>query len=166
MYRSRRRHGVAGVLSGVLLLTAWASGGAAVQATAADDTTAEAPSGDPVQIMLIYDDTGPGAAPELLEGATAGVNVVNAQGGVNGRPVELVPCATANDPNTADDCARQAADEGIVAVVGELTLQKGHQRIDLTERHEEQQRRLQQRDDLLYLPVQGAAACGGSTPTT
>lgn len=133
MYRSTRRRSVAAVLSGVILLTAWASGESPVAATSVPDETAAAePSGDPVKIMLIYDDTGPGAAPELLDGATAAVNVVNAEGGVQGRPVELVPCATANDPNTADDCARQAAEEGIVAVVGELTLQKGHQRI-LTE---------------------------------
>jgi ABC-type branched-subunit amino acid transport system substrate-binding protein len=102
------------------------------EGTDAPEGSAPAPSGDPVKIMLIYDDTGPGAAPELVDGATAGVEVVNAQGGVNGQPVELVPCATGNDPNKADDCSRQAVEEGVVAVVGELTLQKGHQ-IILTE---------------------------------
>jgi ABC-type branched-subunit amino acid transport system substrate-binding protein len=85
------------------------------------------PTGEPIKVMVIYDDTGPGAAPELVDGATAGVATVNAAGGVNGRPVELVSCATGNDPNKADDCSRQAVAEGIVAVVGELTLQKGHE---------------------------------------
>jgi ABC-type branched-subunit amino acid transport system substrate-binding protein len=105
---------------------------AATATTMAEETVELDPDAEPIKIMMIYDDTGPGAAPELVDGATAGVNVVNADGGVNGRPVELVSCATGNDPNKADDCSRQAVEEGVVAVVGELTLQKGHQ-IILTE---------------------------------
>lgn len=156
MRTSIARRGAAATLAGVLLLAACGSDDDAAEETPAagaeatdvppsdteatgntpgdtvGDGSAAAPAGDPVKIMLIYDDTGPGAAPELVDGAIAGVSVVNAAGGVNGAPVELVPCATGNDPNKADDCARQAVDEGVVAVVGELTLQKGHQKI-LTE---------------------------------
>lgn len=157
MFRTRARRGLGIVVVGVGLLAACgdddapattdapppaqtdgASPGETSAPPATDspsDTTGEstpAPAGDPVKIMLIYDDTGPGAAPELVDGATAGVNVANAQGGVNGRPIELIACPTANDPNKADDCSRQAVEEGVVAVVGELTLQKGHQKI-LTE---------------------------------
>jgi len=86
-------------------------------------------SGDAVKIMLIYDETGPATAPELVDGANAGLAYVNANGGVNGRPVEMTVCKTGNDPNTADNCARQAQSLGVAAVVAELTLQKGHEKI-------------------------------------
>ncbi|WP_433059031.1 ABC transporter substrate-binding protein [Dactylosporangium sp. CS-033363] len=86
-------------------------------------------AGNPVKVMLIYDETGSGAAPELVDGANAGLAQVNANGGVNGRPIELTVCKTGNDPNTADNCARQAQSLGVSAVVGELTLQKGHEKI-------------------------------------
>ncbi|WP_433218281.1 ABC transporter substrate-binding protein [Dactylosporangium sp. CS-047395] len=86
-------------------------------------------AGNPVKVMLIYDETGSGAAPELVDGANAGLAQVNANGGVNGRPIELTVCKTGNDPNTADNCARQAQSLGVAAVVGELTLQKGHEKI-------------------------------------
>jgi branched-chain amino acid transport system substrate-binding protein len=86
-------------------------------------------TGNPVKVMLIYDETGPGAAPELVDGANAGLAQVNANGGINGRPLELTICKTGNDPNTADNCARQAQSLGVSAVVAELTLQKGHEKI-------------------------------------
>jgi ABC-type branched-subunit amino acid transport system substrate-binding protein len=79
--------------------------------------------------MLIYDETGPGASPELVDGATAGVQQVNSTGGVNGRQLQLVTCKTGDDPNKADDCARQAVSDKVSAIVGELTLQKGHEKI-------------------------------------
>ncbi|UAB98864.1 ABC transporter substrate-binding protein [Dactylosporangium vinaceum] len=88
-----------------------------------------AAAGNPVKVMLIYDETGSGAAPELVDGANAGLARVNANGGINGRPLELTVCKTGNDPNTADNCARQAQSLGVAAVVGELTLQKGHEKI-------------------------------------
>ncbi|WP_433085772.1 ABC transporter substrate-binding protein [Dactylosporangium sp. CA-052675] len=86
-------------------------------------------AGNPVKVMLIYDETGSGAAPELVDGANAGLAQVNANGGINGRPIEMTVCKTGNDPNTADNCSRQAQSLGVAAVVGELTLQKGHEKI-------------------------------------
>ncbi|MEV0566473.1 ABC transporter substrate-binding protein [Dactylosporangium sp. NPDC050588] len=86
-------------------------------------------AGNPVKVMLIYDETGSGAAPELVDGANAGLAQVNANGGIKGRPIEMTVCKTGNDPNIADNCARQAQSLGVSAVVGELTLQKGHEKI-------------------------------------
>lgn len=91
-------------------------------------------SGAPVKIMLIYDNTGPGAAPELIQGEDAAVSVVNKAGGIKGHPVKLIVCATQDNPNTADACARSAVSDGVAAVVGELTLQKAHETI-LTQNH-------------------------------
>jgi branched-chain amino acid transport system substrate-binding protein len=41
----------------------------------------------------------------------------NHQGGVAGRPVELVYCSTETDPSLATDCGNQFVEEGVVAVV-------------------------------------------------
>jgi ABC-type branched-subunit amino acid transport system substrate-binding protein len=109
------------------------AGSVALTACGSDDDSGSSGSGgdggDAVKIMLIYDETGPGASPELVDGATAGVDEVNANGGVNGNDIELLTCETGNDPNKADNCSREAVKEGVVAVVGELTLQKGHEEI-------------------------------------
>ncbi len=87
------------------------------------------PTGNPVKVMLIYDETGPATAPELVDGANAGVAEVNSTGGINGRQLQLEVCKTGNDPNTADNCARKAQSDKVSAVVAELTLQKGHEKI-------------------------------------
>ncbi len=82
----------------------------------------EALSGDPIKIMAI----GPlGSAavslPSIKVGAQVGVDEVNAKGGIDGRPLELVFCDEKNDPNAAVGCARQAIEEDVVAVVGGFT---------------------------------------------
>ena len=56
--------------------------------------------------------------PSIAIGAQAGVDKVNASGGINGRQVELITCNDNNDPNTAAGCARKAVQEKVVAVVG------------------------------------------------
>lgn len=95
-----------------------------------DDTSdadgGDEPSGEPVKVMIVFEETGPAESPELEEGAIAGIEVVNANGGVHGRPVELITCETHNDPNAAAECGRQAVAEGVVAVVGELSIFSDH----------------------------------------
>ena len=63
--------------------------------------------------MLIYDNTGPGASPELIQGETAAVDAINKSGGIKGRTLDLIVCATQNNPNTADACARSWAGAGL-----------------------------------------------------
>ncbi|MYH71767.1 MAG: ABC transporter substrate-binding protein, partial [Acidimicrobiia bacterium] len=46
------------------------------------------------------------------------VAAINAAGGVNGRPIELLICDDESNPNLSVECGRQAVDEGVVAVVG------------------------------------------------
>ncbi|WP_078992614.1 ABC transporter substrate-binding protein [Streptomyces sp. MMG1121] len=43
---------------------------------------------------------------------------INAHGGINGRKLEVLTCNDHNDSVAAAQCARQAADENVVAVVG------------------------------------------------
>lgn len=48
----------------------------------------------------------------------AHVAVLNESGGVDGHPIEVIVCNDNFDPNEAASCARQAVDEGVVALVG------------------------------------------------
>jgi branched-chain amino acid transport system substrate-binding protein len=128
--KSIRSRSVAAAVGGLLALAVTAGCGSSGNSSASGTSSAKSP----VKIMLIYDNTGPGAAPELIQGETAAVNVVNKAGGINGRQLKLIVCATQNNPNTADACARTAVSDGVSAVVGELTLQKAHETI-LTQAH-------------------------------
>lgn len=123
--RNKGRAGIAAA-GAVLALVITACGSSGGSSTTGATTSAK---GAPVKIMLIYDNTGPGASPELIQGENAAVSVINKSGGIKGRPLKLIVCATQNNPNTADACARSAVSDGVSAVVGELTLQKAHETI-------------------------------------
>ena len=57
----------------------------------------------------------PGAA-EVYE------QYINDNGGVAGRPLEVITCDNKGDPNEGANCARQAVEEEVVAVVGSFTF--------------------------------------------
>ena len=79
-------------------------------------------SGDPIKLMMIYEGSaGVGGSPTLPEGAVAAVRAINKAGGVGGRRLVLIKCDTKNDPNQAAACGRKAVDQGVVALVGDLT---------------------------------------------
>lgn len=82
-------------------------------------------TGDPVKIMVIYEGTGAVATPEVPEGAKGAAAGLNARGGINGGPVEILECDAGNDPNKAAECGRQAVSEGVVAVVGPVSANSG-----------------------------------------
>lgn len=56
--------------------------------------------------------------PGIKTAAQAGVDKVNEEGGINGRKLELITCDDKNDPNAAANCAREAVQEKVVAVLG------------------------------------------------
>jgi len=50
-------------------------------------------------------------APESYQGAAAAVEYVNKNlGGINGRPIQLIHCATVGTPDSVTNCANKAAD--------------------------------------------------------
>jgi branched-chain amino acid transport system substrate-binding protein len=93
-------------------------------AAAADLLGPEDPAtGDPVRIGMISD--GQSASidntSELRAGAAAAEFLNQHRGGIGGRPAELVTCETHSDPAGATDCANQMVEEGVVAVVVNVT---------------------------------------------
>ncbi len=98
---------------------------AAAATTAAGDTTetSAAASGEPIKLMTVGPVEAPGfSIPSIPSGAQIAIDEINAAGGVNGRPLELITCNDENDPNVAAQCGQQAVDEGVVALVGGLSL--------------------------------------------
>ena len=116
-----------GALVGIVVLVA--AGCANDDDGAAEDTTttdaAAALTGEPIKLMVIFEGTGISAIPDLPQGAIAAAETVNREGGVDGRPIEIVECDTDNDPNTAAECGRRAIGEDFLAVVGSLSLHTG-----------------------------------------
>jgi ABC-type branched-subunit amino acid transport system substrate-binding protein len=87
-------------------------------------TTTVALTGAPVKVMVISDRSGPVANKPMGDGAVAAAKEINASGGIGGRPIDVTLCDTADDPNTAAGCARQAANGDFVALVGMWTNQE------------------------------------------
>jgi ABC-type branched-subunit amino acid transport system substrate-binding protein len=80
-------------------------------------------SGNPIKLMTILtDDTAASSPkPEAGGGAMAAAMAINAAGGVDGRPIQIVTCNDQYDPSIASACARQAVSEHVLAVVGSVT---------------------------------------------
>ncbi len=82
----------------------------------------------PIRFTVIAG-TGPGTTgADIVPGAQAAVEAINARGGVNGRKLEMDHCDPQRDPNRAGACARKAAaDDSIIATVGNALLGGGEQ---------------------------------------
>ena len=55
--------------------------------------------------------------PDETAAMQANAEQINAAGGINGKKLDLIICNDQFDPNVAADCARQAASDGVVAVL-------------------------------------------------
>lgn len=99
-------------------------------AAAQSDTTGDGgetpaePTGEPIKVGFLVDQTGAlaayGYAHELV--GRAAVETINAQGGVNGRPLELVIEDTESDPSVAAPKARRLVEsEGVDFLLGSNT---------------------------------------------
>lgn len=99
----------------------WFAGKVPDTATKADD------SKPPLRVGFISADSGPiGALPELHGAADAALAFINAElGGVNGRKIELVPCAVDVSPEQSQTCARKMVSEKVVAVLAGVDIASG-----------------------------------------
>ena len=79
-------------------------------------------TGDPVTVMTMSTyDTDTLNAKVVLDIAQGAVVQINNAGGLGGHELKLITCNDSADPNKAADCARQAVDQGVAAMVGGFT---------------------------------------------
>jgi branched-chain amino acid transport system substrate-binding protein len=79
------------------------------------------PTGEPVKIGTTLWTNEIAAMTSRIPGIEAAVDRVNAEGGIQGRPLEWVYCP-AVDANEGEQCARTMVEEGVVATIGDGTL--------------------------------------------
>ena len=78
-------------------------------------------SGDPIKIMTVGSFLNQEFGSDFREqsdGVRAHAAALNAAGGIDGRPIEVIVCNTENDVVKFIDCQRQGIDEGVIAMVG------------------------------------------------
>jgi branched-chain amino acid transport system substrate-binding protein len=100
--------------------------------TEATQTTAEAPSGEPIRLVVVAAVAGIVGQPETFDGADAAVAAVNAAGGVEdpaggpNRPLEIIRCEAgaggSTSPDAALECAQDSIEQGVVAVIGKYLI--------------------------------------------
>jgi branched-chain amino acid transport system substrate-binding protein len=79
-------------------------------------------SGGVITVGGIYDETGPVDATVERDTVRSYFNLVNSQGGVNGHKLQLIDCDSKYDPSSAHQCAQKLISQGVLAIVGWLSL--------------------------------------------
>jgi ABC-type branched-subunit amino acid transport system substrate-binding protein len=95
---------------------------AAAQTTTTTQTTPQGTHGGVITVGGIYDETGPVDATVERDTVRSYFNMVNAQGGVNGYKFQLIDCDSKYDPSSAHQCAQKLISQGVLAIVGWLSL--------------------------------------------
>ncbi|MDQ0691404.1 ABC transporter substrate-binding protein [Arthrobacter sp. W4I7] len=113
--------------SAALMLTACAGGSAAEESSGGL-------KGEPIKLMSITPtDTSGANFPAELNAARASVRAINARGGIDGRPLELLYCNQKNEATASEACARKAVDEGVLAIVAYFASRGATQVHDILE---------------------------------
>ena len=104
----------------VALVMALVVAGSSGSKASAASAKCQKPAGEPIKISTIASLTGTAAAPWFAQGAQASAKSINCDGGVKGRPLEIVVCDgnAFTDPNLPGNCARKAIAEQVVASAG------------------------------------------------
>ncbi|MGF1595766.1 MAG: ABC transporter substrate-binding protein [Acidimicrobiales bacterium] len=90
------------------------------------ETGGDAPTGEPIKVMVEAPiDSQILPYPNIPETARVYAEWINDQGGIQGRPLEIIVCDDRADAGEAANCARTAVSEGVVANVGGFTLDVG-----------------------------------------
>jgi branched-chain amino acid transport system substrate-binding protein len=96
--------------------------GTATTAATTTTATAAASKGGVITVGGIYDETGPIDATVERDTVRSYFDLVNAQGGVNGYKFQLIDCDSKYDPSSAHQCAQKLISQGVMAIVGWLSL--------------------------------------------
>jgi branched-chain amino acid transport system substrate-binding protein len=80
--------------------------------------------GEPIKVGLINQENVPiGSFPEVRLGALAAGEFINQElGGIDGRPLEIIPCIANFSIEGSQKCAQDLVQEGVVAVLGGLDV--------------------------------------------
>jgi branched-chain amino acid transport system substrate-binding protein len=101
------------------------SGGTGPAATNQTSTTQSPQQGvdhGVITVGGIYDETGPIDATVERDTVRSYFNLVNSQGGINGYKFQLIDCDSKYDPSSAHQCAQKLISQGVLAIVGWLSL--------------------------------------------
>ena len=124
MARSKSRRSVVALAAALVLLVAACNddGGGSSGDSEDEDPGAEL-TGEPIKLITIGSYTSFGNDyTQIPEAAQAAADAINADGGVDGRRIEIVVCDYP-DASQASDCGRQAVDENVVATVGSFSAE-------------------------------------------
>src|SRR5260221_7935435 len=105
-----------------------AKSGSGGKGSATTTPTSTTPSTQPagnhgvITVGGIYDETGPIDATVERDTVRSYFNLVNSQGGVNGYKFQLIDCDSKYDPSSAHQCAQKLISQGVLAIVGWLSL--------------------------------------------
>lgn len=127
--RSWRIAAVAAAAALVLAACGGSGGDSSTDAspTGGGDTTTAAPApeptGEPVKTMTVTDLNSQGPVyPNIQFTAQAYEEWINANGGINGRPLEVEVCDSQGTADGSTACARKAVEDGVVAVIGSFNF--------------------------------------------
>ena len=102
------------------------SSGGTSSGTAGQTSTTQSPqqgvNHGVITVGGIYDETGPIDATVERDTVRSYFNLVNSQGGVNGYKFQLIDCDSKYDPSSAHQCAQKLISQGVLAIVGWLSL--------------------------------------------
>jgi ABC-type branched-subunit amino acid transport system substrate-binding protein len=102
------------------------SGGTGPTATTSPTSTTQSPqpgvNHGVITVGGIYDETGPIDATVERDTVRSYFNLVNSQGGINGYKFQLIDCDSKYDPSSAHQCAQKLISQGVLAIVGWLSL--------------------------------------------
>lgn len=106
------------------------SGGSSSNSNSNSSSSSQAPSnagskavtGGVITVGGIYDETGPIDATVERDTVRSYFDLVNAHGGVNGYKIQLIDCDSKYDPSSAHQCAQKLISQGVLAIVGWLSL--------------------------------------------
>src|SRR5688572_15262563 len=85
-------------------------------AAPAEEETVQPASGEPVTIGFVNMEDGPLAQPTIGAAAEAARQMINANGGINGRPLEFEKCSTSGAPDASAQCANQMVSADVPVV--------------------------------------------------
>ena len=114
----------AGVVAAAGVLTACGgSSGTAASTAAAAGSTAAAASGDTIKVGVMGPLSGNVSVygQAVVNGATLYLKQVNANGGINGKQIEILTEDEQGDATQAVNCFTKMVDEGMTALIGDVT---------------------------------------------